>query len=397
MAIGSALRFSGLLALALLGPGLPASPAAAGEMVFIDCYPEAEDDDGDGYAKKYTPATQMRVPEEQKLSCPDDWVAKEGDCDDSLDFVHPNAPEIAFNLRDDNCQGGMDEPQLVYLTNGNQNTKTSFSIRVKAGHWALTAQGSSLAYRIEYADLAASALVLYTPYRLVGALPSDSVFDAPLAGLAPARVYHAKVHFYKATTTTAVILGRPSRRTTYTSLGISTDWYFSTTDGEGDLEEARSDLVLDGFYELSESDRGRVGYRGTAKRDGTRYGAAAKERWCSEFYVWLARSRFWQIAYASNVPGIVSWFSLYREYHPHFPFTTELAEVAERADYVAIDEDGDGDADHSTMFLAYDLTTGKVWTLEGNKGNYVRVKERVPDLEIRGLGHLTDVALALSF
>ena len=49
------------------------------------------------------------------------------------------------------------------------------------------------------------------------------------------------------------------------------------------------------------------------------------------------------------------------------------------------------------MFLAYDLTTGKVWTLEGNKGNYVQVRERAPDLEIRGLGHLSDLALALSF
>jgi hypothetical protein len=94
---------------------------------------------------------------------------------------------------------------------------------VKAGHWALTAQGTALAYRVEVADLAASVASTFTPYRLVGALPSDAVFEAPVTGLAPARVYRAKVHFYKASSTTVVVLGRPSRRTTYTELGIPTE------------------------------------------------------------------------------------------------------------------------------------------------------------------------------
>ena len=34
------------------------------------------------------------------------------------------------------------------------------------------------------------------------------------------------------------------------------------------------------------------------------------------------------------------------------------------------------------MLLAYDATTGKIWTLEGNWGNYVVVKERAVDASL---------------
>jgi hypothetical protein len=383
-------RFALALAIALAGVGPQAAAAATVE---IDCYDERYDGDRDGYAESGAPKETKNVEEEKKLHCPDGYVKKAGDCDDALDFVHPHAPEIGFNLRDDDCDGSMDETQVVHLKNGNQNGKTSFSIRVRLGHWALINLGSSLAYEIEYSDLAASAVPLVTPKRPVGTLPSDYTFDAPLAGLQPARVYRARLNFYKATTTTVLALGKRTVRTSYTSLEKSSEWYYSATDGDGDLEEARSDLLLDGFYELSESDRGRVGYRGTADRDGTRYGAAPKERWCSEFYVWLAESRFWQIGYATNVPSVITWFAVYREWYPG---SASVPSVGRRADYVAVDVSGDGVADHSTMFLAYDPTTARVWTLEGNDGNYVTVRQRPVDGALRGVGHLAAPALLAS-
>ena len=56
-------------------------------------------------------------------------------------------------------------------------------------------------------------------------------------------------------------------------------------------------------------------------------------------------------------------------------------------------DDGDTAGDHSMMLLAYDATTGKIWTLEGNWGNYVVVKERAVDASLKGVGRLPSVAL----
>jgi hypothetical protein len=50
-----------------------------------------------------------------------------------------------------------------------------------------------------------------------------------------------------------------------------------------------------------------------------------------------------------------------------------------RDDYIAISTKGSEKKDHSAMFLAYDKATKKIWTLEGNAGNAVGVKERATD------------------
>jgi hypothetical protein len=186
--------------------------------------------------------------------------------------------------------------------------------------------------------------------------------------------------------------GKLVRGTSYTSLDVSSEWYFSATAGEGMLEAARLDLLLDGFYQLSESDRGQIGYMGFVKRDGTRFGAATGERWCSEFYTWLAKAQFYQIGIYSTVSGVMWWFASEAQYHPG---SAAVTSVADRADYIPVDTDGDGEANHSTMFLAYDLTTGKAWTLEGNDGNYVRVNQRSIGPALKGVGHLTAGALTI--
>jgi hypothetical protein len=373
------------------GAGLAPRPAAA-EAVEIDCYAAADDADGDGYARPGAPKIEMSVNEDKKLYCPGDYVIKSGDCDDARPWVHPNAPEFGFNLFDEDCDFATDEPTLVYFPNGNQNTQTGFSIRVKLASSALVAVGSALAYDVEYADLAASAFPASTPKRLVGPLPSDYAFDAPVAGLAPARVYRARLHFYRAVPGKALVKGKMIPTTTYSPLGVVSEWYYSATKGSGLLEDARLDLLLDGFYQLSESDRGRIGYRGTAAPDGTRFHAAPKERWCSEFYTWLASAQFYQISIYSTVSGVWWWFVSEAQFHPGFE---AIAEVGDRADWIPVDTDGDGDANHSTMLLAYDASIGKVWTLEGNDGNYVHVKTRSFDESLQGVGHLTTNALAI--
>jgi hypothetical protein len=373
------------------GAALPPRPAVA-ETVAIDCYAAADDADGDGYARSGAPKIEMSVNEDKKLDCPGDYVIKSGDCDDTRPWTHPHAPEFSFNLTDEDCDAVTDEPQLVYFPNGNQNTKTAFSIRVKLASSALVAVGSALAYEVEYADLAASAFPLRTPKRVVGALPSDYAFDASVTGLAPAHVYRARLHFYRASPGKTLVNGKVVATTTYSPLGVASEWYYSATKGSGLLEEARLDLLLDGFYQLSESDRGRIGYRGTAAPDGTRFHAAPRERWCSEFYAWLAGAQFYQISIHGTVAGVWWWFVSEAQYHPGFE---AIAEVGERADWIPVDTDGDGEANHSTMFLAYDPSTLKVWTLEGNDGNYVHVRTRSLNASLDGVGHLTANALAI--
>jgi len=382
------------LTLAILVTGAATLPRAAdAETVDIDCFAAADDADGDGYARKDAPRVVKTVDEDKKLYCPAGYVRKAGDCDDTRMYVHPNAPEFAFNLMNEDCDTLTDEPELVYFPNGNQNTSTSFSIRVKIASSFLLSQGSALAYEVEYADLAATALPTRTAKRMVGTLPSDYAFDAPVTGLAPARVYQARLHFYKATAGKALVGGRLVKTTTWTELGVQSELYYSATKGDGQLEDARLDLLLDGFYQLSESNRGRIGYRGTVKRDGTRFGAATGERWCSEFYTWLASAQFYQIGIYNTVGGVMWWFMTESQYHSG---SAKVRTVAERADYIPVDTDGDGEANHSTLFVAYDVTLDKVWTLEGNDGNYVRLNPRSIGSSLLGVGHLTPRALTLA-
>ena len=386
-------RLSALLALVtLLAFCVVAPRAARAGTTEIDCFDDDYDADGDGYATNDAPIVKLDVDDAKKLYCPSGYVRKDGDRDGTRPEVHPHAPEIAFNNRDDDLDYKTDEPELVYFPNGNQNTATSFSIRVRLASAALASKGSRLAYEVEYADLAATGLPIKTPKRGVGTLPSDFAFDAPVVGLQPARVYRAKLNFYEASTPPPTLGGRPTRVTpTYTSLGVESEWYFTATAGDGGMEAARTELLLEGFYQLAESDAGRIGYMGSVKRDGTRFGAGAKERWCTEFYSWLAGAHFWTLS-ASTVAGQIAWFQSYGKWAPG---ADAVVELGKRGDYVPYDtpDDGDTAGDHSMMLLAYDATTGKIWTLEGNWGNYVVVKERAVDASLKGVGRLPSVAL----
>ena len=58
------------------------------------------DDDGDGYGN----ASESI----QGCSAPRGYVSNNSDCDDTDQSVHPRAPEIPCNGKDDDCQGGDD-------------------------------------------------------------------------------------------------------------------------------------------------------------------------------------------------------------------------------------------------------------------------------------------------
>lgn len=383
-----------LIAALFAATGLGIAPPASAETMNITCYPASSDVDGDGYAGSGAEGESMEVDVHDHMVCPAPYRTEKSDCDDTRADVHPQAPELGFNGRSDDCDGFVDELELVYSPNGRQNTDTSFQIRARYRSWELLMGGSSIYYEVEVADLAASEWSWRTPKRAVGSLAADGTFDAPVTGLLPTRVYRARFHFYRRVVTetkklTGPLAGRISVNVTYTELGQPSEWYHTTTTGPDETSQARTRILLEGFYQLDESDRGRVGYWGSADRDGTRYGAGRNEMWCSEFYVWLAKPVLWEIGWMTNVSGLIDWFQMFGEFHPGSAAATT---VARRADYVPLDLSGsDGKGDHSAMFLAYDTTVPagpRMWVLEGNAGNHVRVSKYSINDRIVGIGHV---------
>ncbi len=73
-----------------------------------------EDVDGDGYGN--AAVTQLAC------SAPMGYVATAGDCDDNDAAVNPGAPEICFNLVDDDCNGTVDDIAAGPVFNVTQNT-----------------------------------------------------------------------------------------------------------------------------------------------------------------------------------------------------------------------------------------------------------------------------------
>jgi hypothetical protein len=132
-------------------------------------------------------------------------------------------------------------------------------------------------------------------------------------------------------------------------------------------------LVMKGLAEYNASQLGEVGYAGSDARDGRRYSADANEKWCSEFYVWVARSFVADVS-GTTVEDVKDFF---RD-HSALMSAREVP-VGDPGDYLSLDTDQDGDPNHSAMLLAYDTLTGNVWTLEGNSGNEVKIKPRVAD------------------
>jgi hypothetical protein len=100
-----------------LGTVCQTCPCPPGWCVLNPC----RDDDGDGYV----PGDDPTVTCSGKLK---------GDCDDRAPDVHPGAPELCKNYRDDNCDGLFDErdPQCV-CPSGEQRCTTSWDCGAPGG------------------------------------------------------------------------------------------------------------------------------------------------------------------------------------------------------------------------------------------------------------------------
>ena len=257
---------------------------------------------------------------------------------------------------------------------------------------------ANLYAEVELALLSRSAEAVRLPiYRVNDLTPAGGVTRIGVSGLTPESVYRARVRFYRAgqaTTPAGLTPPIPLRArvqsdapSSYVQVGGESDWYYTTTNGDTARSQARTTMLLHAFMEFNESNRGRVGYLGTVKRDGTRYGASKKERWCSEFYAWSAREVLRSIGTLDSVADLVRYYGVFDEYRD----ADEIPTVGRRGDYVPMHG-----KTHSAMFLAWDPTTNQVWTIEGNWQNRVRIMQR-PLSEFDGLGHINDSMLSVNW
>jgi hypothetical protein len=96
--------------------------------------------------------------------------------------------------------------------------------------------------------------------------------------------------------------------------------------------------------------------------------------------------------YPDNVDGEIVFFRLSDSYYDAY----QVAGFAARGDYMPADTDNNGSKNHSTMFLAVDVSYSplQVWTLEGNIGDNVYIGRRTiapnggAPFEVKGLGHI---------
>jgi hypothetical protein len=278
--------------------------------------------DGDGYAddsadsgdKEEIPSTYA-----DKASCPEGYVAARGDCDDNDSDVHPRRAEVYDNGIDDNCNDLIDEPSFYYRPGGLRNTENSFdiafSINDSAVYSAYKSRFYNLKVEIEYQKLSNTGHTYYSGKKALKSYLSMGPYSyavASLTGLNRTTVYRARVRFYKSSRfqKRSRYGTKPVSEISYTEIGDSSDWYYSTTDGSSNISKARTDILLQGFYEYDQGNhRELVGYRGLSETDGTRYGAVKGEAWCSEFYSWVANHRLSGMGHRPSVSRMMDYFN----------------------------------------------------------------------------------------
>jgi hypothetical protein len=176
-------------------------------------------------------------------------------------------------------------------------------------------------------------------------------------------------------------------------VGRVVDPYFTTTDGTSAVSQARTKILLSAFKELGDSDAGLVGYAGQSAIDGTRYNTPFGRNWCSEFYAWNARNVLKYMTAADEVQDLVNGFMAGSSYSAG---TSNVLSLGRRGEYLPIENSSENDGpDHSGMLLAVDTSVSptKVWSIEGNVGNTVDVKERTDTSGFVGVGRITDSML----
>lgn len=358
---------------------LPSLAAEAGTKL-KGCYAAADDWDGDGYARTGAAAIDVRV-DERAINCPGGYVNFEGDRNDFNAAVHPRTREIGYNGVDDNCNGLVDEPTVSYSATGLHSTTTSAILNIHLNNSRLrnAALAENLWATVEYFRLRDSARVNSKLVRITSFTPQKYVGSVTISGLSSGTVYAFRLTFSTLNTSTMTLdpIG-PNADIIGDGEGGHFDMerYYTMTDSDTSADHKRFLLVVKALAEFDASNTGEVGYRGTEARDGTRYGADAGRKWCTEFYSWVTGPRVEDMGGLETTDDAMEAFrdhtALYR--------ASQIPTSGAPGDYLPLDNDQDGEINHSALFLAYD-TSGdpSVWTVEGNKGNRVKIVRATAD------------------
>jgi len=335
------------------------------------CYEKDYDKDGDGYADEKAQTIGARK-WAYKVNCPKGYVNQGGDkvdTGDKAELIHPRRDEVPFNGKDDNCNGKTDEPTFDYSTNPTRND--GFDVKVYINDSNTRNHKNNLYAQLTIQSLIDTSKTMPFERQKVTVVDDGKIPYVKISvnNLSPATVYKVSVQFSYKDGTGYKKVGAES--------GIEKkDYpYYTTTWSDDPVERARSAILLRGFKEYNESNVGRVGYRGRDKIDGTKYGANKDEQWCSEFYVWVTQDSLKNIKGRTYVGRLLDYFQDHKSTYDR----SRIKERAKRGDYIAVasgGDEGDDKKDHSAMFLAYDESSKKIWTLEGNWGNQVVIQER---------------------
>jgi hypothetical protein len=321
------------------------------------------DVDGDGYAVYWVDKSDRETTSTIGGVVPDGWAEKRGDFDDNDPNVHPRRSEVYGNGIDDDCDGKIDETEVQYYPSGNDNTTDGFNMELKINDPAIVdaylhrTAVRSLYYQVECQNLRWTDSPCYTAKIKVASMtvyPSYVRMSISLSGLGTAQVYRARVQFFQG----SYAMG-------FSEVGDVSNWYYTITDYNGVVGHARMQAVLQGLYEFYASEHaGLVGYRGSVYEYGTRYGADPGQAWCSEFYAWVVDPYLKSLGTVSYYGDLIDYFDDCSSYYS-VDSASDFVNSANPGDYLAVDR-GDGDINHSCMFLAYDHSTGQCWTLDGN-------------------------------
>ncbi len=260
-----------------------------------------------------------------------------------------------------------------YFGHGNSNTPTSFGVRMLINR-ADIASMDNLYANVQYAPLSDSKNLQVTQTQKVVItkllIKGKKHLGMEVKGLRETTVYRARLNLYRRT---------GSSESVHVA---SSPFYYTTTTGTDPKSLVRNRMLLIGFNEFY------LGGSGANKVSGTKYGADVGEKWCSEFYSYVAhRGGLKGIMNLGSFNKLIEYFRVGLGLHNRSAIPT----LARRGDYLAMDTDLVDGTNHSGMFLAFEKATDGefVWTLEGNSGgSKILVHRRPYNKVFTHLGHI---------
>jgi len=348
---------------------------------------------------------------------------RDNDCDDSDPGAHPRNSE-ANNEVDDDCDGEVDEPDILYHTvipNGAQSAPIFHTIRMQINDQDMIDYingGGTVYYSAHIVPLDGSHAHIQHPAtgRTSAGLafdPSTDVLHIVGAHLSSHNLLHPRTVYVVYLDLLNDLNQLLAEVTWLTTSGGS------TVDPSTPFDNKRVDLALRAISEAIASDRGEVGYMGSVDLNGTRYilsylygnidyaTAVANTNWCVGFVKWMydmhdglygvgfdtledyALSHYFKDPPEDDPATTSFWHNdgkspsddplngVYPDYHgaPLVPDADALSNPAsgQIGDYVV--HGNIGGTNHVAMFLAYNPNTETLWTIDGNVSNEVRLTD----------------------